>query len=400
MDHTKRLFWDDPYQVAFDATIIENCEHEGTPAVCLDVTAFYPTSGGQPNDIGTLGGSAVVDVVEVGERVVHLLEAPLAPGAVHGQVDWARRWDHMQQHTGQHILSQAFLRLLNAETVGFHLGHETCTIDIAANALDAAQVAAAEDLANRVILENRPITVREVEPAELTSLALRKTPTVDATIRIVTIAEFDVIACCGTHLRATGEVGSIHITHWEARRGQMRVEFVCGQRAVADHRLIGRICRQLAGQLSVVPAELPQAVDRLVAAEKTSRSEMVAMRKRLLEHEIVDLAAQAESVGGLRLLCRVLEGYDAGNMRYVAQNLVGEAGTIVLFAVTDPSPQLCFARAEDIDVNMGTLLQESAGPWGGRGGGRPHMAQGGGVAEGDLASCLDAARQRLVGMLG
>jgi len=396
MTYARRLFWEDPYQVAFDAAIIESCEHEGKPSVRLDATAFYPTSGGQPNDIGTLNGVAVLDVVEEGQSILHVLAEPLGDKQVHGQVDWDRRLDHMQQHTGQHILSQAFVQVLGAETVSFHLGRETCTIDLAIDSLDIQQAAMVEDLANRVVMGNRLVTVREFSPADLAALALRKAPDVEDDIRVVNIADFDVCACCGTHLRVTGEVGSIHVRRWEKRRRQVRVEFVCGQRVVADHRLVGAVCQRLATQLSVSPIEVPDAVERLRVAEKASRRRMEALRKRLLTHEIVDLAAQTERVGGLHVLCRVLDDYDTGNMRYVAQNLIQKPDTVVLLGVTDPSPQLCFARAENVEMNMGALLRETAKPFGGRGGGRPHMAQGGGMSANDLEACLRAARQRLL----
>jgi alanyl-tRNA synthetase len=340
----------------------------------------------------------VIDVLQDGDEIIHVLGDAPVRGTVQGIVDWARRLDHMQQHTGQHILSQAFERVLQADTVGFALGAETSTIDITLPALDADGVARVEDLANEIVMDNRAVAVQVYASADAAGVALRRAPQVPGPIRVVNVERFDSCACGGTHVRATGEVGLIHIRGWERSRGHTRVEFLCGRRALTDYRSRDALCRALAGQMSVGVGELPEALSRLSQAEASARHGMHELRQRLLDLELPRLAAQAEPLDGtgIRLLCRLLDGYDAGNMRYLAQGLVGTPGTVALLAVAEPAPQVCFARADDVQADMGALLREVLAPYGGRGGGRPQMAQGGGVETGDLQRILEDARRRLM----
>lgn len=396
---TRRLYWEDPYRCEFDARVVERLEMD-QPALVLEATCFYPDSGGQPHDTGLLNGVAVVDVRELEGRIVHLLAEPLDADTVHGVVDWQRRFDHMQQHTGQHILSQAFERSLGASTVSFHLGEEASTIDLALSSLDEEDAARVEDLANRIVMEDRPVTALVHHEGEVASLDLRKIPDGQERVRVVSIEAFDQCGCGGTHVRTTGEVGIVHILRWERRRDQTRIEFACGWRAARDYRAKELTCRALAGQLSVGIEELPEAMARLAEAEQAARRQAESLRKRLLDAELPRLAQEAERVGGLRVLCRVLEEYDAGNMRYLAGHLTQEPGYVALLAVTDPSPQICFARSEDVNIDMGRLLREATAPYGGRGGGKPHLAQGGGLAAHDLARALQDARALLEVQVG
>lgn len=395
---TRRLFWEDPYQREFDSVVLESAEHAGRPAVLLEATCFYPTSGGQPHDLGTLNGIPVCEVLEEEKgQILHIVERPIAKGIpVHGVIDWSRRFDHMQQHSGQHLLSQAFERLLGAETVSFHLGEETCTIDVTLPDLDLERVQQIEALVNGVIFENRPVTAREYAEEEIGTLALRKAPVVHGRIRIVEVEGFDRCACGGTHVRATGEIGLVHIRGWERRRGQTRVEFLCGGRAQKDYLRLEALCREAANRLSVGVGELPEAVSRLQEALQQTGREVQALRKRLLESEAALLAAEAEPIPGGRLLCRLLEGYDAAAMRYIAQSLAARGGMVALLGVREPSPQVCFVRSQDYDADMVTLFRQVVGPYGGRGGGQPHAAQGGGMRPEDLPTVLERARALVI----
>ena len=392
---TTRLYRADPYRRAFEATVIAQERIDGAPAVVLDATCFYPTSGGQPHDTGTLNGVPVVGVEEADDRILHILASPLPLGPVHGVIDWSRRFDHMQQHTGQHILSQAFERVLGAATVSFHLGTEMSTIDLALAELDWGAAAQVEDLANAIVAENRPVSVQEYEEGELSAELLRRLPTVEGRIRIVTIADFDACACGGTHVRATAEVGGIHILRWERRRDQVRVEFLCGGRAWRDHHRKERMLQSLTARASVGWDELPAAWDRLTEAERAARKELEALRDRLIALELPHWAGQAEALGPYRVVSQVLEGYNAAHMRYIAQQLTQQPGVIALLAVREPAPQLCFTRSADVALDMAQLFREVTAPYGGRGGGKPHFAQGGGVAASELAAVLSAARDRV-----
>ncbi|MHB1354795.1 MAG: alanyl-tRNA editing protein [Anaerolineae bacterium] len=396
---TVRLYRTDPYCTEFDAQIVESAEHIGQPYAILDRTCFYPTSGGQPHDIGTLNHVRVLSVNEESEQILHLLESPLAPGPVHGRIDWPRRFDHMQQHSGQHILSQAWLRVANAATVSFHLGADTCTIDLALDRCDDALVDAVEDAANQIIWDNLAVVVREYQSDELVDVALRKMPAVHGLVRVVSMGSYDVTACGGTHVHATGEIGSIHILGYEKRRSQVRIEFVCGQRAITAQRLVGRIVQQTAGTLSIHAQELPATVSRLVDESKKQLKQIEALASQLLEAEIPRWLTQAQVVNGWRIVARVIE-YTPAQMRKAAQDLTQGTATITLMASAPPAAQICFAASADVPVNMGTLLRTVVAPFGGKGGGTPTLAQGGGVRDQDLEAVLQCAQQELIVQLG
>ncbi len=396
---TRRLYWEAPYRRRFRANVIESGSQGGRPTVVLDATCFYPTSGGQPHDTGTLGEAHVVEVIECDGEIVHYLDRPLPVGRVKGVICWERRYDHMQQHTGQHILSRAFERVLGANTVSFHLGEFYSTIDLDLTRLDREQVAQVEDLCNQIVMEGRRVTTRIYAADQIGSLGLRRPPKESERIRVVEIADFDRCACGGTHVASTSEVGPIHVMRWESNRGQVRVTFLCGWRALRRLRQDAWICQDLGLQLSVGIDELPAAVQRLLTAEQEARNLSERMQRRWLEGMVETLVQQTCSAGEARLLCRVLEGVDAGAMRYVAQQLVQHPKMVVVLATAHPSPQYCFARSQDLEIDMPTLLREVVTPHGGKGGGRPHVAQGGGVPQEALSSIVEAAKERLYALL-
>lgn len=401
MTPTERLYWADPYRTRFSATLVEAAAHEGRPTAVLSATCFYPTSGGQPHDTGTLGGVPVVDVLEEDGRIVHVLGAPLAaaPGdKVSGEIDWERRFDHMQQHSGQHLLSAACQAALGAATVSFHLGAEACTVDLDSPDLSADDLARAAEAANAIVYADRPVHAREYSDEEVAALPLRKAPAVTGRIRVVSVEGYDASACGGTHVAFTGEVGPIHVRRIERRRGQTRVEFLCGRRAQRDLYWRDALLQSVAAALSVGVADLPAAVARLQDDQRAAQKALEAARQELLTYRVAELAAGAETLpNGWRVVCRVLEGFDAAAMRVAANTLIAAAGTVALLGVADPAPQVLLARSADVDVPMGTLLREVLAAHGGRGGGAPHLAQGGGVAADDLPAILAEARRRVAG---
>ena len=392
---TERLFWQDPYQQSFDARVIRRLEWEGRPAVVLDATCFYPTSGGQPHDTGQLNHVRVLDVVEHGDEIVHVLEAPLTEDRVEGRIDWARRLDHMQQHAGQHILSGAFAQTVGAHTVSFHLGPAASTIDLDCNELSTQAFDETEEMANRIVVEGHPIQVSQHDEVALQSVPLRKAPQVEGLVRVVSIPEFDYSACGGTHPHTSGEVGLIHIERWERHQGQLRVTFLCGLRAVRDYRHKSRLGRDLAAHYSVALDELPAALERMEIAADDARRAEARLRTRLLDLQTAVLSDTAEQVGNRRIVCHYLKDTDAAGMRQIAQQLIQQSGMVVALGVTNPSPQFCLARSPDVELDMVAMASELAGPYGGRGGGRTHMAQGGGLSHDDLLAMLNDARARL-----
>ena len=238
---TERIYYTDPYTTEFDATIVRIDPVADNPAhrrVVLDRTAFYPTSGGQPFDTGTLGDVRVLEVEDAEDgEVVHIVEGDVGPGAVHGRIDWERRFEHMQQHTGQHVLSAAFDRVLKVPTVSFHLGTASSTIDLARE-VSAAEIARAEREANRIVWEDRPVAIRFADAAEVATLGLRKESKREGMLRLIDVENFDVSACGGTHVARTGAIGVIAVAGAERFKGATRLEFLCGGRALAGYHAL------------------------------------------------------------------------------------------------------------------------------------------------------------------
>lgn len=383
---TERLYYTDSYCTCFTARTIERLAWDGHPAVVLDRTAFYPTSGGQPADQGTLDGVALLDVVvrEPDGAVVHVLERALPEEGddVEGVLDWPRRFDHMQQHTGQHILSAAFEQVLDADTVGFHLGADVSTVDIDVARLEPGAVVPVEDLANQVVWENRPVGVRFVGPGELATLPLRRPPAVEGPVRVVDVARFDVNPCGGTHVAHTGEIGMIKIVNLDHRGNETRVEFLCGGRALRDYRAKNGMINRLTSRLTVGHWELDQAVERLQAEAKQLRQGLRGARKRLLQVEADELAEAAAIHGPYRVVSQVWEQREPGELRALAQELAHIPGVVALLAGVGERTHLCFAHAEGVDLDVAALLQQACARLGGKGGGRPHFAQGSAPATG------------------
>jgi alanyl-tRNA synthetase len=393
---TERLYYADSYLTHFSARVVARADRAGRPALALDQSAFYPEGGGQPADAGTLDSVAVLDVQVEDGIVWHTLAQPLAAEVVQGQVDWARRFDHMQQHHGQHLLSAAFDRLYELKTISFHLGAASATIDLAAAALTADQIVAAEDLTNQVIWEDRPVLARFVSAEELARLPLRKPPQVDGPVRVVSVPEFDHSACGGTHPRSTGGVGLAHIRRWERRADVVRVEFLCGGRAVRDLRWKNTALGRIAGALSVGAEEAEAAVTRVRDAEERARKRLEDLGDQLIGYEAQDLIAHAEMVGTLRVVRRAYADRGLEEVRALAK-AISAGGCVALLGLRAEKTQLIFASAEAPGVDCGKLLRETLALFGGRGGGQPALAQGGLPNPAKLEAALDAAVERLRG---
>lgn len=382
---TERLYYTDSYQTRFTAQVVERLTWDGHPAVVLDRTAFYPTSGGQPSDRGRLGGINVLgaEMRESDGAIVHILEAPLSEDEVTGEIDWPRRFDHMQQHTGQHLLSAACEQLLDADTVSFHLGAEVSTIDLNVPRLAREALEAVEERVNRVIWENRPVRACFVRPEEVAALPLRRPPQVEGPIRLVEVAgdeegrPFDLNPCGGTHVARTGEIGLLKVLRLDYRGQETRVEFVCGGRALRDYRLKNETVLSLAAALTVGYRELPEAVGRLQEEARAARREARSLRERLVEVEAARLTETAVSVGPLRVAWAVEENWDPADLRALAQKVAAHPDTVALVAsVGGERVHLCVACAEGVPADATALLRAVAEPLGGKGGGQARFAQG------------------------
>ncbi|MBN1679211.1 MAG: alanyl-tRNA editing protein [Anaerolineae bacterium] len=379
---TEKLYYTDSYTTTFDAQIIARTTETNRPAVILDRTFFYPTSGGQPHDTGHLNELPVVDVVirESDEAVLHVLETEPANDTVTGQINWARRFDHMRHHTGQHILSQAFVRVIRAETVGFHLSPDSVTIDLNVGKIKAAAVDDAETLANQIVAENRPVRAWFPAQDELADLSLRKVPDVTGRFRVVDIDGFDITACGGTHVTRTGEIGLIKVLRVDKRGEYVRVEFRCGERALLDYRQKNALMNQLAADLTVGYWEVPDALDRLRAENKALRRDLRAQHEIILKAEADSLWQAADQRDGFRLVVQAFENRDTAEIRQIAQHLISNPATVVVLGAAGSKAQLIAARSDDLTVDMVPALKAGLAVWHvDRGGGRPSFAQGGGA---------------------
>jgi alanyl-tRNA synthetase len=379
---TTRLYYNDAYTTRFNARIVERFQYRGALAVVLDHSYFYPTSGGQPHDTGTLNDIPVTNVLIRPEdnAVAHIINGEIWSDEVTGQIDWSRRFDHMQQHTGQHILSQSFLKAAEAETVSFHLGADYATIDLKDTGLKPAHIEKAELIANRAIWENRPVTARFIDKEEAGSLPLRKIPDVDDDqLRVVEVHDFDLTACGGTHVAHTGEIGLIKIVKLERRKDELRVEFLCGRRALVDYRQKNRIVNQLANELTTGYAEIEASVVRLRDEVKQSRRLLKQQLAHSLAIEAQHLLERAARKGETLIVSQVFSGRDPAEVRTLANQITQHPNSVALLGTVGDSAQLIFARSDDAPGDMNQLLKQALQVLGtATGGGSPKLAQGGG----------------------
>jgi alanyl-tRNA synthetase len=407
-----RLYYDDSFLAEFDAAIVSVREDGGRLALVLDRSAFYPASGGQTCDTGwiTPVGGEKLRVTEVAEdeagEVIHWVAigsadapnpVPFAGAAVHCALDFLRRRDHMQQHSGQHVLSAAFLRLFRYPTVSFHMGDEACTIDLDAPSLADAQAQQAEQFANAVVMEDRPVTIRYATPEQAVTLGVRRIPAeLRAELRLIDIQDFDFTACGGTHVRSTGQIGPVLLRKIERVKQGVRVEFVCGERAVRTARRDFAALTETAALYPThvwdVPQQVRKSLDEIRAGQKEG--------KRLLA-EIADLSAAAllaeapaTSPGAVRVIARHFPERDAAFLKLLAQKLVSAAAsdstpTVALLSASGgPQIALVFAQTPGGPHDMGELMKRATAKLGGRGGGSRDLAQGGAPQGGDVAAAL------------
>jgi alanyl-tRNA synthetase len=398
---TERLYYTDSYCREFEATVRTVDVVVGRTVVVLDRTAFYPASGGQPFDLGTLGDARVVEVLDNDDgAIAHIVEGgTLAPGArAAGRIDWDRRFDHMQQHTGQHVLSAAFDRLHGTATTSFHLGAAASTIDLARE-VSPVQIEEAERAANAVVFANRPVHIRFVRSDGAAELGLRKEPAREGTLRLVDIEAFDLSACGGTHVARTGGIGVIAVGGWERFRSGTRVEFVCGGRAVGRFRMLRDAVARSLRLLSVAPPELPEAIERLQSENKDLGRTVKDLRARLAVQAAEALAARALPSGIAALVVERVDESDPGALRALASAIAARPGLVAAVVSTASPPAIAIARSADVTVDAAAALKALTLRHGGRGGGRPELAQGGGF-DASSESVVSSAREILAAASG
>jgi len=399
MQKTERLYFNDSGLLDFSGTVVEIRPTDRGSDVVLDQTAFYPTGGGQPNDLGTLGSADVVDVFEKDDVIYHSIvnRFPYSVGeAVRGKVERARRNDHIQQHSGQHVLSQAFIQACGAETRSFHLGEKTSTIDIDLQAPTDELTRAAEDIANDIVLEDRPMTVHMVDEEGAKRFPLRKESQVGGNIRIIEVQDFDWSPCGGTHAHRTGQIGMIAIRSFERAKKMTRVEFVCGGRALQEYRQARDVAFAVARLFSADRDKSPELVERALAENKASKRRIHGLLELAMTAEAAERLSKAEEFEGFKVVRDIFDARDLEEVRMLAAKIVQQEASVALLGIREKeSARLVFARSSSLTMNMGELLGEACAILGGRGGGRPDMAQGGGPNVTNLEEALSFSLKKL-----
>jgi len=387
MSATERLYYHDSRLLEFDARVTDLSERDdGAIAVMLDRTAFYPTGGGQPNDTGTLGEARVVDCIDMEDAgVLHVIQGPIPEVGemVHGRIDPRRRLDHLQQHTGQHILSAAFVKLFDAPTRSFRMLEHECEIDVALQDPTDEKIDQAVALANQTIWQDRLITIHDVTAEEASALPLRKEPARAGELRVIEIDDFDLTPCGGTHAQATGEVGIIAVRGWERAKGLTRIQFMAGGRVLNDYQKANRTSAEVAAAFSAGRDDSPALVARLIEENKK-------LVRRVRELDQIACRVEAEALlksSGLKagypppsiVIVRVFDDRDADSLKHLALALIAHANVVALLGSRDgDAARLVFARSPDAPGDMNALMRKACETIEGRGGGKADMAQGGG----------------------
>ena len=394
----KKLYYENPYMIEFTGKILEKVKRKNKFAIILDRSCFYPTSGGQPNDTGYLKNMPVIEVVEEEDKVLHILSKDISEGCgetITGKIDWDRRFDHMQQHTGQHILSAAFEKLWNADTVSFNLGNEICSIDIQKNSISSEEVRRVEELANDVVLKNTPIDFYFIEKRKGKKLNLRKLPPQDGNIRIVEIKGFDICACCGTHCRNTGEVGLIKILKWENKGTKIHIDFICGKRSLKDYFWKNELIRNLSNKLTIKDLELGEAFERIVEERKVNRKKIREYKEKLQDYEASQLInASSVNENGARIIKKIFKQGIFKEMKELVQKCINLNDNLIVLsglANENEGAKLMFACSKNLKYNMNNLIKEASKLIDGRGGGAPNFAQAGGKNIEGVEDALDYA---------
>jgi alanyl-tRNA synthetase len=399
---TERLYYQGSFVREFDAQVV-SCEPEddGENArwrVILDRTAFYPTSGGQPHDTGKLGDASVVEVVDAGDgkEVVHYTSSPVRPGHVHGEIDWARRIDHMQQHTGQHLLSAAFVELFHFPTVSFHLGRDVSTIDLDAPSIVPRHLEEAERRTNEIIFDDRVVVIRFGTAEELAEAGIRKKVDREGVLRAIEVEGFDRQPCGGTHLERTGQAGMLLLRKLERRREFWRVEFVCGFRALTTARADFATLTQAAALLSCGLPEAPSVISKMIEERRSIHSTAKRLEERLAEQEARALAAQSAPnvAGAARVVSAAIDEATPAYFALLAAKITAEANAVALLA-SRSTGHVVLAQTKGGAADVGKLLRETLKEFGGKGGGARDFAQGSLASASDAEAFLSRAKKAL-----
>lgn len=393
---TERLYFDEPYRTEFEASVVDRVEIEGKPALILNRTCFYPTAGGQQCDRGIINDVSVIDVVDQDGEIIHVLEREITGDGVRGCIDWRRRFDFMQQHSGQHVLSQSFFRILDANTKSAHLGEGSSTIEIARGTLSREEAHAVENVANKIVFENRAIKTYLRSEDELSSMPLRRTPKKKGRIRIVEIDGFDFTPCGGTHCRRTGEIGLIKTGRWEKIRGHVRIQFLCGNRALTEYRWKSETVEELADRFSARGTDVLSLVMKQTDEIKELKANVKEVTLKALDMEVHELLSKAPVLGELKIVKAVYQNRPSEDMKTLATMITESEKSIALLGNCDEKGLLVFSCSKGLPYTMNDLVAEACAKIGGRGGGSPDLAFGGGPQPENVEDAIEHVFQQIL----
>ena len=389
-EKTKRLYFENPYQVEFEAQVIRKIIHEQKPALILDQTCFYPESGGQPCDKGQIDGINVLKVQEDKEEVLHLVEKDVSSKKIKGKIDWERRFDHMQQHSGQHILSQSFYEFFDAETLSFHLGIDSSTVEMDLRTISEEEIEKVEERANDIIFQNREVKSYFIPEEKIKSLPFRKPPQKEGLIRVVEVSDFDYSACGGTHVRRAGEIGLIKILKGERIRNNVRLEFACGKRAVEDYSWKSKALYQLSGRFSAHERDVLTSVEKLLSDLKSQKR-----INRKLQEKMTGYLAQ-EFIGEAKgnIIKQIFTDKKAEEVKYLALNIINKGDFVVLFGIKgEERGHLVFACSQSLNIDMREIVPAVSSLIKGKGGGSPALVEVAGEGVENLELALSKAEE-------
>lgn len=384
---TEKLYYKNAYQQEFTSKVLEVLELKGKYGIILEKTCFYPEGGGQLGDKGILDKITVHDTQFKDGEIIHITEKPMEIGKkVKGKIDWARRYKFMQNHTAQHILSESFLKELGGETFSVHLGENSLTLDVGLSKLIWEDVYKVENLANKIISENRQINIHWVGKDDLDKFPLRKKPKVNEDIRIVEVGKFDYSPCGGTHIKSSNELGIIKVLKWITVKNGFRVEFICGERALSDYQCKNKMILEIAEYLAVKKLDLKDSIEKLFEENKNQRKQIEELQYKLLKDKFIRELSQTQRIEGIPVVKLLFNDDNFKIIRKIITDLIDVEKCIILTAnITNINANLIFARSSngnENQVEMNTLLKLLTSKIGGKSGGKPNFAQGGGNVEG------------------
>jgi alanyl-tRNA synthetase len=385
---TKRLYLESPYKVEFEAQVVEKVIWEQKPALILDQTCFYPESGGQPCDKGMINGIEVIKVLEDEARIIHLLAEDISSAKVTGKIEWQTRFDHMQQHSGQHILSQSFHELLGAETLSFHLGEAISSVEMDLRKISEEEVENVERRANEIVFQDREIKCYFIPEEKIESVPLRRPPKKKGLIRVVEVSDFDFSACGGTHVRRAGEIGLIKILKLERIRNNIRFEFICGKRTLEDYLWKNRILRELSTRFTVNEGEILSSVEKLSSDLKSQKRKGKKMQEKIAQYEAQEIIQETKE----RIIKELFVDKTPEEVRFLVLNIIRKGDFVVLFGLKgEERGHLILACSENINIDMREIVPLVSPLIKGKGGGRPSLVEIAGEEIENIEEALERA---------